>query len=83
MTEDVLTVLKDNILLVRVPANMTHNFQFRDLTVDGTFKTFMRKKYSESCSRQILRPFENGCEIMDAKVDVKLTYYLLTCKVAL
>ena len=83
MTEDVLTVLKDNILLVRVPANMTHNFQLRALTVDGTFKTFMRKKYSEWCSRQILRPFENGCEIMDAKVDVKLIYYLLTCKVAL
>ena len=45
MNEDVLTVLKDNnILLVRVPANMTHIFQPLDLTVNGTFRTFMGKK---------------------------------------
>ena len=42
MTEDVLNVLKENnILLVRVPANMTHLFQPLDLTVNGTSKAFM------------------------------------------
>ena len=67
MTEDALTVLKDNnILLVRVPANMTLIFQPLDLTVNGTF---MRKWYS----RQILHALENGCEVMNAKVDIQLT----------
>ena len=74
MTEDVLTVLKNNnILLVRLPANMTHIFQPLDLMVNGTFKTFMRKKFSEWYSRQILHALENGCEALNAKVDVKLT----------
>ena len=46
MTKDVLTVLKDNnVLLVRVLANMTHIFQPLDLTVNETFKNFMRKKF--------------------------------------
>ena len=69
MTED----LKDNnILLVRIPANMTHIFQPLDLTVNGTFKTFMCKKFSAWYIRQILDALENGCEVMDGKVDVKL-----------
>ena len=73
MTEDVLNVLKDNkILLDRAPANMTHIFQPLDLTVNGTFKTFMHKKFFEWYSRQILHTLENGCEVMDVKVDVKL-----------
>ena len=73
-TENILIVLKDNnILLGRVPSNMTHIFQPFDFTVNGTFKTFMRKKFSEWYSRQILHALENGCEVMDTKVDVKLT----------
>ena len=73
-TENILIVLKDNnILLGRVPSNMTHIFQPFDFTVNGTFKTCMRKKFSEWYSRQILHALENGCEVMDTKVDVKLT----------
>ena len=52
---------------------MTHIFQPLDLTVKGTFKTFMNKISSEWYSRQILHALENGFEIMDVKVDVKLT----------
>ena len=45
MTAYVLTFLKDNnILLVRVPANMMHIFQPLQLTVSAS-KTFMRKKF--------------------------------------
>ena len=74
MTVDVLTFLKDNnIWLVGVPANMTHIFQPFDLTVNGTFRTFMHKKFSEWYSREILHVLEYGCEVMDVKVDVKLT----------
>ena len=74
MTEDVLTVLKDNnILLVRVLAKMTHFFQPLNLTANGTFKTFMRKAFSEWYSRQILHALENGCEVLDVKFNVKLT----------
>ena len=73
MTEDVSTVLKDNnILLVQVPANMRHIFQPFDLMVNGTFKTFMRK-FSEWYSTQTLHALENGSEVIDIKVDVKLT----------
>ena len=44
-TEDILTALKDNnILLVRVLSNSSCK---HDLTVNGTFKTFMCKKISE------------------------------------
>ena len=74
MTENVLTVLKsNNIQLVRLPANMTHIFQPLDLTVNGTFKTFIHKTFSKWYIRRILHALENGCEVMDAKVDVKLT----------
>ena len=74
MTEDLLTVFKDNnILLVRVPANMTRILQPLDWSVNGRFKTFMRKKFSKWYSRQTLHALENGCEVMDFNVDVKLT----------
>ena len=58
---------------------MTHIFQPLDLTVNGTLKTFMRKEFSAWYSRQILHALKEGCEIMDAKVGVKLTimnYYM-------
>ena len=72
MTEDVLNVLKvNNILLVRVPANMTHHFQPLDVTVIGTFHALMRKRFSEWYSNQIFQCLENGSEVGDVKVDVK------------
>ena len=42
------------------------------MTVNGTFKTFMRK-FSEWYSREILHALENGCELTEAKVDAKVT----------
>ena len=68
MTEDVLTILKD-ILLVLAPANMTHIFELLHLTVNGAFKTFMSKKFSETD----LKLFRKRMWGMDAKVDVNLT----------
>ena len=62
MTEDILTVIKgNNILIVRVPANMTHIFQPLDLTVNQTFKIIMRKTFTKWYSRQISHSLENGC----------------------
>ena len=56
MTENVLTVLKDNnTLQVRVSTNMAHIFQPLDLTVNLTFKTFMRKKFSVWYIRQMVK----------------------------
>ena len=52
---------------------MTHIFQPLDLTVNGTCKIFMRTKFSEWYSRQILHALENEYEVIDAKADVKLT----------
>lgn len=74
MTDDVLNLLKENsILLVRVPANMTHLYQPLDLTVNGHFKTFMRSKFSQWYSKQILLQLEGGADVQSVKVDVKLT----------
>ena len=60
MTSGVLNLLSQNdILLVRVPPNMTHLYQPLDLTVNGHFKSFMKKRFSEWYSKQILLQLEN------------------------
>ena len=68
-----LLFFKNNILLVRIPVNLAPIFQLLDLTVNGTFKMFMHEMFSEWYCRQILHTLENGCEVKDAKVNVKLT----------
>ena len=48
MTSEVLNLLSQNdILLVRVPPNMTHLYQPLGLTINGHFKSFMKKRFSE------------------------------------
>ena len=45
MTEPVKQKMEKNyILFVRVPANMKNIFQPLDLTVNGSFKSLMKKK---------------------------------------
>ena len=48
MINPVLNKLKEhNILLTRVPGNMTHLFKPLDLTANGYFKQFMKQKFVE------------------------------------
>ena len=74
MTGPVLEKLRDNkILLVRVPANMTNIFQPLDLTVNGSFKALMKKKFTEWYSKQIANELEKGAPLDDIEVKLKLS----------
>ena len=51
MTDPVIEKLKEsNIKLTMVPANMTNLFQPLDLTVNGSAKAFLKKKFTEQYS---------------------------------
>ena len=52
-TREVISKLDENkIVLVQVPANMTHIFQPLDLTVNGYCKRFIKKTFAEWYSKQ-------------------------------
>ena len=54
MTDPVIEKLKENnIKLTRVPANLTNLFQPPDLTVNGSVKAFLKKKFTEWYSASI------------------------------
>ena len=72
-TQSVLDLLKENnILLVRVPANMTHIFQPLDLTVNRSTKSFFKCKLIEWYSNEIKLQLEAGAKLDD--IEVKLTF---------
>ena len=67
-------MLKDNnILSMRVPPNMTHVFQWLDLTVNKFVKDFMKGKFNTWFSRQISLGLENDVELDDIGVDYRLS----------
>ena len=54
MTSEVNKVLQENnILVTNVPANMTRFYQPLDLTVNGSAKRFIAKKFNGCYSDQI------------------------------
>ena len=74
MTTRVKDKLKSlNIVLVPVPANMTHFFQPLDLTVNGSAKMFTRKQFTEYYSDAVRSQLDDGKEIEDIQVDFRLT----------
>ena len=71
MTSEVTKILADNdILVTKVPANMTRFYQPLDLTVNGNAKRFMAKKFNNWYSEKISEQLESGKCLED--VDVKL-----------
>ena len=73
MTVRVKDKLKSlNIVLVPVPANMTHSFQPLDLTVNASAKMFMRKQFTEYYSTAVRSQLVNGQEVEDIEVDLRL-----------
>ena len=73
-TDKVLNLLKDNnILVTKVPANMTHIFQPLDLTVNKAAKDFTRDKFSDWFTKQINLGLDKGLELNDIVVDYKLS----------
>ena len=65
--------MRQQILLVRVPANLTNIFQPLDLTVNGSFKALMKKKFTEWYSKQIANELEKGTPLDDIEVKLKLS----------
>ena len=66
--------MKENhILFVRVPANMTNIFQPLDLTVNGSFKSLMKSKFTEWYSKEIGKQLEENVLIGDIKIKLKVS----------
>ena len=66
--------LKENdILLVRISANMTHIFQPLDLTVNRPAKSFFKRKFTEWYSNEIKLQLETGTKLDDVEVKLTLT----------
>ena len=62
-----------NIELVPVPANMTYSFQPLDLTVSGSAKKFIRRKFVSYYSNEIKSQLYSGKELNDVEVDFRLS----------
>ena len=74
VTQRVLDKLKSlDCEFVAVPANMTHFFQPLDLTVNRSAKQFMRKQFVMYYSEIVRHKLENGENVEDIEVDLRLT----------
>ena len=74
ITSVVSDCFKDNkIEVVCVPANMTYLLQPLDLTVNGYAKKFTSRKFSEWYSSQIMKQLDDGKELHDINIDLKLS----------
>ena len=71
MTSAVKEVLEENhILVTNVPANMTRSYQPLNLTVNGSPKRFIAKKFNSWYSQQISEELESGKPLEE--IDIKL-----------
>ena len=74
MTQPIWDLLKENdVLLVRVPANITHIFLPLDLTVNRSAKSFFKRKFTEWYSNEIKVQLEAGTKLDDIEVKLTLT----------
>ena len=74
MTEEVTSLLHDNnVLLVRVPSNMTHLFQPLDLTVNGHCKAYMKSKFAEWYRKQMENALFQGKQVDEIDITFRLT----------
>ena len=64
ITQAVLDNLqKEDILLSRVPAGMTHVYQVFDLTVNGYAKHLVKKTLNEWYTNQVRQQLDEGKEV--------------------
>ena len=52
---------------------MTNLFQPLDLTVNGAAKAFLKRKYTEWCSGEIAKALEDGMQLDDIDIKLKLS----------
>ena len=78
MTDPVIQKLKQNhIKVARVPPNMTNLFQPLDLTVNGSAKAFMKKKFTEWYSCSIAKQLDEGKAVEDIDAELKSSIFKL------
>ena len=66
--------MKENhILFVRVLANMRNIFQPLDLTVNGSFKSLMKRKFTEWYCKEIGKQLEENVPIEDSEIKLKVS----------
>jgi len=65
--------VKNNIKLVKVPANMTHLFQPLDLTVNGAAKAYMKKRFTGWYSRCIIEELDRGKSVDSIDIPLKMS----------
>ena len=66
--------MKENhILFVRVPVNMRNIFQPLDLTVNGSFKSLMKSKFTEWYSKETGKQLEENVPIEDIEIKLKVS----------
>ena len=74
MTAPVTEKLAQNFIkYVKVPANMTNLFQPLDLTVNGSAKAFMKKKFTEWYSLEVTKQLDNGKSAEEIEVKLLLS----------
>ena len=74
MKEPVKQKMKENhIFFVRVPVNMTNIFQPLDLTVNGSFKSLMKRKFTEWYSKETGKQLEENVPIEDIEIKLKVS----------
>ena len=74
MTSEVTNLLlKNNILIVTVPNNMTHLFQPLNLTVNGHCKAFLKRKSAQWFAQQIDKQLSLGKRVEDIEMKFHLT----------
>ena len=73
MTDTVIKMLRENsIKIIRVPANMTNLFHLLDLTVNGSAKAYMRRRFTEWYSTSISRQLNEGKAVDNIEFELKL-----------
>ena len=73
LDDHVAQILDSLIKAVKVPANMTHFFQPLDLTVNGSAKNFMRKKFVTWYAEEIKKQMDTGVPAESIDVNLKLS----------
>ena len=74
MTAEVFNAYeKANILIIKLPANMTKYYQPLDQTVNGYAKRFLKSKFTEWYSSQVRAYLDNGVSIDDIEVGLQLS----------
>ena len=74
MTDRVLNHLEENnILFVKIPANMTHILQPLDLSTNSWAKKYMKKRFSRWYAEQVHRQLNEGVPLDQIDIKMQLT----------